>query len=256
MDDKFLKIPLSILSRTDLTSTEKLIICSLIDRSGNNGVAWPGYDRIGKDLGVTKVAVLNAVKSLERSGWLVVDRQNGMSNRYRINTSKETIPVKKLYSNPYRNYTTASKETIPESDQLNQTKRTRPNKEADVSLFGDDITKDKSKDANPEVKTFIDWFCEWYEGQLKRKYIVRGGKDGKQVKELLKNIKLEELKSATEKMGNDNFWHDKSSIGTLYSHINEIRNLNNNNRNAGKFVSAKPQSQPQGKYNALAKTFS
>lgn len=136
MDDKFLKIPLSILSQTDLTSTEKLIICSLLNRSGNNGVAWPGYDRIGKDLGLSKSAVLRAVTLLEQKRLLIIERKNGLSNRYRIATGSETLPVSKRHSNQYRNATTAGSETLPELDQLNKTKRTRPNNGTEISLPG------------------------------------------------------------------------------------------------------------------------
>jgi biotin operon repressor len=128
MDGRFIKLPKSILPRTDLTSTEKLIVCNLMDRSGDHGVAWPGYDRIGKDLGLSRSSVLKAVASLELKGKLTIERNNGLSNRYRINTGSETLLVAKQHQNQYRNATAASSETLPELDQLNQTQRTRPQK--------------------------------------------------------------------------------------------------------------------------------
>jgi DNA-binding Lrp family transcriptional regulator len=161
-DNKFYKLYADLAKQADLTSTEKLIICNLQDRSRDNGVAWPGYDRIAKDLGLSRTAVLNAVKSLEKKGWLVIDRQSGLSNRYRINTSIETIPVSKQYSNPYRNDTTTSIETIPELDQLNKTKRTRPNKGVEISI--------------PAKLTSIDGFetawSEWLTYRRERKLTV------------------------------------------------------------------------------------
>jgi biotin operon repressor len=126
--EKFCKMPKPVLCRTDLTSTEKLIVCNLMDRSGNNRVAWPGYDCIGKDLGLSKSAVLRAVTLLEQKGILVIERNNGLSNRYRIATGSETLPVSKRHLNRCRNATTASSETLPELDQLNYTQRTRPTK--------------------------------------------------------------------------------------------------------------------------------
>ncbi len=100
----FLKIPLLVLSRRDLTSAAKLVYAVVVDRMGSKKVAWPGIRRIARDLGVSENAVLRATAKLEAVGLLAVVRSSsGKVNTYRLpETVAETAAVKGSKALPKR----------------------------------------------------------------------------------------------------------------------------------------------------------
>ena len=56
----------------------------------------------------------------------------------------------------------------------------------------------KTERGNPDVKSFVEWYCEKFKEQTKRPYSV-GGKDFKLVAEMLKLFSPEELKKLAER---------------------------------------------------------
>jgi len=208
--DLFIKLPIHIAARTDLDGNDKIVYASILSRIGDNGKCWPGTRRIATDCGVHRSTAMRSLKRLEEVGLIEVEnRRNGLSSRYKISpeSGSNLQPVAKCDRS--QNATTGGSKMQPvpvatcdhnKKDPLNKTTR--------GSLV------------NPEIKIFMDWFCQWYKMKFSIKYIVRGGKDGSLVKDLLRSLTLDEIKAATERMGNDKFWGPKSSIGTLSSQIN------------------------------------
>ena len=89
---QFLKLPVVLLARPDLTATAKLVLAYLIDRSGLKGVAWPSVRRIAGEIGVGERAVRRAVHQLTKSGDLSIEpRLNGARNNYQIHMESAAI---------------------------------------------------------------------------------------------------------------------------------------------------------------------
>lgn len=78
---QFVKMPTSILSRADITSTAKLVYVYLADRQGQNAHAWTGIRRIATDCGIGAQAAQKAIKDLESAGLLEVSRPDKSGGR-------------------------------------------------------------------------------------------------------------------------------------------------------------------------------
>lgn len=97
--------------------------------------------------------------------------------------------------------------------------------EIEITYGQDSSEKNKPADLpNPEVKTFLDWFCTSFQDKTGTKYHVTGGKDGDLIKRLLKTYTLTELQKATDLMFADKWIgeHRGYSIGVLSSQINGL----------------------------------
>lgn len=83
----FLLIQGGILRRQELTPAEKLVVCYLGFRQGNNGACWPPVELIAGELGLSRSTVKRSINKLNYRGYLIKYRQNGgkfQSNNYRV----------------------------------------------------------------------------------------------------------------------------------------------------------------------------
>ncbi len=121
--DRFLKLPLRVLSRRDLTPTSKLVYAVVTDRMGEKRTAWPGVRRIARDLGTGKNATLRAVAKLEAAGLLVVVRSaSGKVNTYRLPKSvPETGTVAAAKASPKRVQKRPRNGTTPKTGSVPKT---------------------------------------------------------------------------------------------------------------------------------------
>lgn len=82
--DRFVKLPVLILRRRDLTAGAKVVYAAIIDRLGTNETAWPGVRTIATDTGMTVPAVIRAVACLRYAGVLLVESAgSGRRQSYR-----------------------------------------------------------------------------------------------------------------------------------------------------------------------------
>ncbi|MDM8008613.1 MAG: helix-turn-helix domain-containing protein [Phycisphaerae bacterium] len=134
-DGLFVKVPIEILARKDLTPAAKLVLAVVADRIGENGRAWPGIRRLGEDCGLGRNAALRSIQELEAVELLIVEHVEGnparRTNTYRLST---TYPIQERTRSRdvpetdvgrTRNGTGYVPETGTEPDQENQIKRTR-----------------------------------------------------------------------------------------------------------------------------------
>ena len=82
----------------------------------------------------------------------------------------------------------------------------------------------KHSSAPSDHKQFIEFFHTEYEKALGRKYIMAPAKEGKLIKDLLKQLSLDELKRAALNMLANPWARDKADIGLLKSKINTWQN--------------------------------
>lgn len=74
----------SALLDTALTPTDYRVFAYLVWRQGENGSAWPGLQRIGNDLGLSKSTVLRSIENLVKRG-RVTRRRPERNGRGRTN---------------------------------------------------------------------------------------------------------------------------------------------------------------------------
>jgi hypothetical protein len=106
-----------IIALPGLNAGAKLILIYLFDKQGKNGHAWPSIGTICRDCGLSRPAVIRAIKKLAGSGMLTISHPKnpsfGNTNKYRVVlTGNESLPVKKL--NQLKNDTSTGNETLPE----------------------------------------------------------------------------------------------------------------------------------------------
>ena len=74
----------AVLECSGLRPLPRMVLMVLADAANGDGVCWPGIRRIMRRSGASYASVCRALAVLERAGWIVVDRQIGRSNRYRL----------------------------------------------------------------------------------------------------------------------------------------------------------------------------
>ncbi len=67
-----------------MSSTQKLVLISLADQANDDGVCWPGMQRLMQRTCLTERAIRGAIRWLEASGLLVTTVRSGTSNSYKI----------------------------------------------------------------------------------------------------------------------------------------------------------------------------
>ena len=98
--ERFVKLPLDILARTNLTPADKIIYAYIVNRIEGRGSTWPGVRTIGAKCGVSRTTTAEAVNRLASAGLIEIDKPQGnpagRSNTY-------TLPAARggeTYQNP------------------------------------------------------------------------------------------------------------------------------------------------------------
>lgn len=90
------EVPKTLAARTDLSAAAKLVWAAIVDRLGENGCAWPGLRRIGRDTGLSTRTVQRAVESLAAAGMLAKHRSpegsDPLTGPRAERTNRYTIP--------------------------------------------------------------------------------------------------------------------------------------------------------------------
>lgn len=81
----FTQVPNYILKSQKLTVGEKLTFAMFLSYAWHNDYCFPGQDKLGTDLGVTRQSINTFIKGLERKGFLTIKRRGlGKTNLYRL----------------------------------------------------------------------------------------------------------------------------------------------------------------------------
>ena len=85
--NRFAKLPLDVMQRSDLTPADKIVFAAIEDRIGENGVCWAGLRRLASDCGMSPSTVSGSVDRLEAAGLIAIERAGSnakrQTNRYR-----------------------------------------------------------------------------------------------------------------------------------------------------------------------------
>jgi hypothetical protein len=193
--------------------------------------------------GLTDNSVKSGIDGLLKIHW-IERHQNGRSFDYSINLEEiepPTDPAKFEGSTPQnlRVQNDADPAKFEGSTPQNLRVQSAPIPAKFDPLKRKDLKKEKERSSravrdttpNPEVKVFIDEWCETYEAQFGNRYVVQGGKDGASVKRLLGSSGLaamELIQVATRAWSVPNdakrfYWCNRAiTIATFAARWNEI----------------------------------
>ncbi|RST51582.1 helix-turn-helix domain-containing protein [Variovorax sp. DXTD-1] len=122
-----------------LTPAQKAVLMCLADYADDAGLAWPSVPKIGAWTCLQRTAVIEALKALEGTGLVTVDRRSGVNNRCRINVDKV---VEKVEAYPQKQANHSARRTRPGNGPVRETdahpsgRRTTPVRETDQTRPG------------------------------------------------------------------------------------------------------------------------
>ncbi len=62
----------------------KLLLIALADVANDEGFCWPGLNTLARKCDLSRQGVIDQIEKLEKSGFLIVNRQHGSTNQYQI----------------------------------------------------------------------------------------------------------------------------------------------------------------------------
>lgn len=221
---KWGSVPEEILN-SNLNTYTKLLIAAITYHSFGNGPAWPGTERLAKLCSCSKRVIFRAIKELEQTGYLVVNRAKGQVNIYKFLT-KTGVPESPVDQEAEKPVTVGHPVSLKPVTQGNTNETLTSNE------------KPSSAVAEPsQSKEFIQWWTEQFEAKFKSKYLFQGGKDGMAVKRLLTAFSLDELKAKVV-MGWDMADRKDFSVRTICMTISGFSSMVNQLANKGTGVIA------------------
>lgn len=90
-----IRIMTAVWERTDLSSTQKLVLLALADWANDEGLCWPSISRLAVKSGLTSRSVQKSIRSLEETGFIKREEVFGKGNRYWI-----SIPMNDVHPCP------------------------------------------------------------------------------------------------------------------------------------------------------------
>jgi len=81
-----IKLMSAVWERSDISSTQKLVLLALADWANDDGLCWPSIDRLAQKTGMAGRSVQRIIRDLEQVGLVKRDEVVGKGNRYWILT--------------------------------------------------------------------------------------------------------------------------------------------------------------------------
>lgn len=82
----------------DCPCAQKVVLIALCDHANSAGECWPGLSRLEKRCGLSRQGVIDQIEALEKKRLLVVVREPGKANKYRVQlvNNVDWSPVKEV----------------------------------------------------------------------------------------------------------------------------------------------------------------
>ncbi len=109
----------------------KAVLMALADRADDSGSAWPSLETLSSDTCFGRTAVIGAVKWLETTGAVVVDRSNGRKTAYRL--TPEHFDPSAARTGPRAEPVRVANGTSPPGVPDPSATRTKPVRQADTN---------------------------------------------------------------------------------------------------------------------------
>ena len=88
----FTQVPNAVLKSPEISAGAKLAYTTLLSYAWHNDYCFPGQDRLGDDMGVTRRSANTYIKELSEKGFIKVKRQGqGRPNIYGVNLKAKVL---------------------------------------------------------------------------------------------------------------------------------------------------------------------
>ena len=88
----FTQVPNAILKTKEISAGAKLTYAMLLSYAMNKDECFPGQDRLGDDMGISRQTVNGYIRELDTKGFIKIIRQGqGKSNIYEINLKARVL---------------------------------------------------------------------------------------------------------------------------------------------------------------------
>jgi len=101
---QFWKLPVSIVTRSDMTTIDKIVYAYLLDRQGVNKTSWSSVPTIAKMIHVSERSVRKSIISLSKLGSISVTSRPGMTHQIMVNDSVNEQKADDLQNMTYSDY--------------------------------------------------------------------------------------------------------------------------------------------------------
>jgi len=232
---KYVKCPMSLLERADLTSLERNLWLVLEARCVKKDWCNPSIADLCSFVGIVDSRCRAILKGMEAKGILRTEYQNGRSKTYyplepprhstgAVGPSAPATPQAGARFSTGAVRPKARLSTGDETDivQIKETDASQPS--ASAALKSKSSKKASKEKGDPRVKELIGHFSILHKERYGHKYSVSGGRDGKIVKDLLEDeYSLEDIQYCIDALFQDQDpWLDgKRTIPVLKSRVNQ-----------------------------------
>ena len=100
-----IKLMTKVWERTDVSSTQKLVLLALADWANDDGLCWPSIARLATKSSLGTRAIQNAIRSMEEMRLIEREEVAGKGNRYwiRMDTPARDAPLHEMHPTPALN---------------------------------------------------------------------------------------------------------------------------------------------------------
>ena len=218
-------IPNVLLRTTLLTAHAKLVWARLAQFNGKNGQCYPSQATIAEETGSNIRKVQRSLQLLSDKGFIKKIPPTGIDRLFHKHIQYEFLWHEVFCVSALAARGESEDALVSSAIKENHTKE---NQEEDIVGSDELDTPPKSKtaakkDTDPNHAVFRKWFCEVaYPAHMGNKYVFCGGKDAALIKGLLRNLTVDELKTASEVMFSDSFAQaNGAGLNMLSSQINK-----------------------------------
>ncbi len=95
-----IKLMSAVWERSDISSTQKLVLLALADWANDDGLCWPSIDRLALKTSLTSRGVQKAIRSLEDAGFVRRDEVAGKGNKYWITAPLNDVHPRTTFTPP------------------------------------------------------------------------------------------------------------------------------------------------------------
>lgn len=185
-------IPPAILSRADISDSQKLLMGRILGLLNNEGYCFATNTWLGNQLSITRIRVSQLLSDLQKKGLLKIEL---VRNNHRAIIKRKIFPVINQNSGVIKNDNTCYKKV---KGVLSKSDIGVLSKSEKVVIENREIEKRNNNhqiSIKSDVQEFINFYFKEYRKKFKTDPPFKGGRDGQTVKTLLKVMTLDILKT-------------------------------------------------------------
>lgn len=177
--NRFAIVPEWLLYHPKLSNTAKCIYMTLIRHAREKDSCFPGQERIGKLLCISRKTIYTELQKLKEVGLIEIKsdsagRHKTLNTYILLEANESNIPIQNM-SKP-EDFTHSNGQILPTKDTQ---------------------SKDNATGRKSPMRAFTDWWCKAFSEEFGHPYVFHGARDGKAAEKLVKLFPMEDLQDIT-----------------------------------------------------------